>query len=354
MTGNSSALSLSRYPDPACSYDFVDGTPVLRDTNDAFDARFGSEPADTTLAEAFDRLGLQTANSTDLDGCLRRDEPFRVRAVDTSDGPAQSEDGVEATDAGRAGEVELTDGTRETTGEYLVEPVPPGEEVGFLLFVARPEEDISGHRELGIDHVASVVSHDLRNPLDVARARLDAGRALDEEEHFDHVEQAHERMERIIQDVLTIARGEEVVDPDDTVDLTDVAETAWETVETNGARLDIEEQLPTATADPGRVRRLFENLFRNSVEHGSAGADGVTVTVGRLDGTDDGFYVADDGPGIPAPHRERAFEPGFSTDDHGTGLGLAIVARIADLHGWSIAATAAETGGARLEVSGVG
>ena len=360
MTGEppgESVLSLSRYPEPACSYDFPDGTPVVRHTNDAFESRFGTELAGTAVAEVFDRLGLQTDDgSVELDGRLRGDDPFRVRAVDTTEGPTLSEDELEngSTPSGE------TDGQRaalDGPAEYLVEPVPPGDGVGFLLFVARPEKSTPAHGELGIDHVASVVSHDLRNPLDVARARLDAGRALDEEEHFDHVEQAHERMERIIQDVLTIARGEEVVDPDDTVDLTAVAETAWETVETNGAHLDIEEPLPTATADPDRVRRLFENLFRNSVEHGSPGAHGpgpgVTVTVGRPDETDEGFYVADDGPGIPEPHRERVFEPGFSTDDHGTGLGLAIVARIADLHDWSIVATAADTGGARLEVSGV-
>ena len=357
MTGEppgGSVLSLSRYPEPACSYDFVDGTPVVRRTNDAFESRFGAELADTAVAEVFDRLGLQTGDgSIELDGRLRRDDPFRVRAVDSSEGPALPGDKLEngSTPSGE------TDGQRAALDgpvEYLVEPVPPGEEVGFLLFMERPEKSSPAHGELGIDHVASVVSHDLRNPLDVARARLDAGRALDEEEHFDHVEQAHERMERIIQDVLTIARGEEVVDPDDTVDLTEVAETAWETVETNGAHLDIEEPLPTATADPDRVRRLFENLFRNAVEHGSTSTDhSVSIRVGRLDETDEGFYVADDGPGIPEPHRDRVFEPGFSTDDHGTGLGLAIVARIADLHDWSIVATAADTGGARLEVSGV-
>ena len=350
-----SALSISRYPDPACSYDFDDGTPVVRRTNDAFESRFGADLAGTAVAEVFDRLGFQTGDSsTGLDRRLRHDDPFRVRAVDTVEDPMLSGDVPEngSTPSGDENGTQL-DGPV----EYLVEPVPPGEDVGFLLFVERPEEGTSARGELGIDHVASVVSHDLRNPLDVARARLDAGRALGEEEHFDHVEQAHERMERIIQDVLTIARGEEVVEPDDTVDLTEVAETAWETVETDRAQLDIEEPLPTATTDPDRVRRLFENLFRNSVEHGSTGTHehgaAVTVTVGRLDEPDEGFYVADDGPGIPAPHRERVFEPGFSTDDHGTGLGLAIVARIADLHGWSITATAADTGGARLEVSSV-
>jgi signal transduction histidine kinase len=324
------SLSLSRYPDPACSYDIVDGTPVVRATNAAFETRFGTDADGEAVPAAFERLGLRVPDSSPpLSTRLEHEASFRVRALDAEGRP----------------------------DEYLVETVPPGEAVGFLLFVGTPRGNGSAPGELGIDHVASVVSHDLRNPLDVARARLEAGRELDEDEHFDHVEQAHERMERIIQDVLTIARGEEVVEPDDTVDLTDVAEAAWETVETDGATLQVDGQLPTATADPDRVGRLFENLFRNAVEHGSRGAasdEGVTVTVGRLDAdATDGFYVADNGPGIPPENRDRVFEPGFSTDDHGAGLGLAIVDRIAELHGWSITATPSESGGARFEVGGV-
>jgi len=58
-----------------------------------------------------------------------------------------------------------------------------------------------------------VISHDLRNPLDVAKARLRAGQETGNEDHFDHVERAHDRMEQIIQDVLTLARGSESIDP---------------------------------------------------------------------------------------------------------------------------------------------
>jgi signal transduction histidine kinase len=339
-------LSLSEYPDPACSFDTVDGTPVVETTNAAFETRFGTGAEGMPVADALERPGLELSHgSGHVPGRLAREEPLRVRVtVDDS--------------SGGEGSGETQDRERPDS-EYLVRTVIPddGAGEGLLLFVETPDRGGSTRGKLGIDHVASVVSHDLRNPLDVARARLDAGRALDEDEHFDHVEQAHERMERIIQDVLTIARGEEVVEPDDTVDLTSVAETAWETVETNGATLEIDGSLPTATADPDRVTRLFENLFRNAVEHGSTAgrrSHSVSVTVGRLDDDDaSGFYVADDGPGIAPEHRERVFEPGFSTDDHGTGLGLAIVARIADLHGWSIAVTTSASGGARFEVTGV-
>jgi signal transduction histidine kinase len=76
----------------------------------------------------------------------------------------------------------------------------------------------------------------------------------------------------------------------------------------------------------------------------------VTVRVGDLG---DGFYVADDGPGIPADRREDVFEPGYSTARDGTGFGLSIVRELADLHGWTVRATESESGGVRFEITGV-
>jgi signal transduction histidine kinase len=102
-------------------------------------------------------------------------------------------------------------------------------------------------------------------------------------------------------------------------------------------------------ADPDRLRRLFENLFSNAVAHGGAQ---VTVTVGAVDGDADGFYVADDGPGIDPEHRDTVFEPGVSMSADGTGFGLAIVERIADAHDWNVDLTEGADGGARFEFVG--
>jgi signal transduction histidine kinase len=82
-----------------------------------------------------------------------------------------------------------------------------------------------------------------------------------------------------------------------------------------------------------------------------AGSDpSVTVTVGDLP---DGFFVADDGPGIPAEVRDEAFEAGYSTNPEGTGFGLSIVREVADAHGWDVRLVDAEEGGARFEFRGV-
>jgi PAS domain S-box-containing protein len=211
-----------------------------------------------------------------------------------------------------------------------------------------------------LDEFVGVVSHDLRNPLQVAQARLETYRETDEEHHLDHVADSHDRMVRLIEDVLTLAReGKAVTDPEQ-VTLATVAAQAWAAVDAADATLETPTSA-TLVADSDRLRRLFENLFRNAVEHSSTstqqagdavehgGAD-VTVTVDTLP---TGFYVEDDGPGIPADDREAVFEKGYTTSEDGTGFGLGIVQGIAEAHGWTVTATEGSTGGARFEVTGI-
>lgn len=119
-------------------------------------------------------------------------------------------------------------------------------------------------------------------------------------------------------------------------------------VETGEAGLVIESDR-TFRADPDRLQRLFENLFRNAIEH--AGPD-VAVTVGALPNPP-GFFVADDGRGIPQEERDEVFESGYSTGESGTGFGLATVQEIADAHGWRISVTESADQGARFEITGV-
>ncbi|WP_338742409.1 HAMP domain-containing sensor histidine kinase [Haloplanus salilacus] len=160
-------------------------------------------------------------------------------------------------------------------------------------------------------------------------------------------------MESIIDAVLALARAGQ--DVDDPVGLDAVATDAWAQVPTLGAAVDIDTGL-TVQGDPTRLQRLFENAFRNCVEHVAPGeADtplDLSVTVGALpDG--EGFYVEDDGVGIPAEERDRVLEFGYSTADDGTGVGLSVVEDIAEAHGWAMTVTEADGGGARFEFEGV-
>ncbi|GAB3326347.1 sensor histidine kinase [Haloplanus salinarum] len=256
-----------------------------------------------------------------------------------------------------------------------------GESIGHALDsmtardrLARREGELARQNER-LDEFASVVSHDLRNPLNVAQGNLELAveTAEGDDAYLERVSSALDRMDELIDDVLTLARNGRTVSEFHPVDLESVVERAWNTTDTEGATLVVESDLGTVQGDEQRLAQVFENLFRNCVEHGSTdnrpetesftrgtadGADrggdateGVTtVTVGRTDG---GFYVADDGPGIPEDERERVFETGYSTDPDGTGFGLNIVRNIAEAHGWSVGVTESADGGARFEFDGV-
>ncbi|QLC34520.1 PAS domain-containing sensor histidine kinase [Halarchaeum sp. CBA1220] len=198
-----------------------------------------------------------------------------------------------------------------------------------------------------LERFASFVSHDLRDPLQTAKADV----AILESEYgtdelFDELDETLDRMDALIDDVLTLAKQGKTIGETATVELPDVARAAWRTAGVETATLDVEDDIGSVRADRERLETLFQNLFRNAVQH--AGAD-VTVRVGALP---DGFYVADDGPGFGTEAPEDLFEYGYTTDESGTGFGLSIVGEIADAHGWAVSATSGETGGARFEFHG--
>lgn len=200
-----------------------------------------------------------------------------------------------------------------------------------------------------LDQFTSIVSHDLRNPLSVLQASLELMDGA-ENEHHQRCVRAVDRMDGLIDDLLATARnGDTDIDPAE-LRVSDVARQAWETVATGDAELVVEDT-GCIEADPGQCRQLFENLFRNSIEHGSDECgDAITVRVGF---TADGFYVADDGEGFDDIDEGRLFEPGYSSTEGGIGFGLKIVDEIAESHGWEVEPGDSNSGGARFDVTGL-
>ena len=229
-----------------------------------------------------------------------------------------------------------------------------GATVEAALLRASREQQLRRQNER-LEQFADVVAHDLRNPLTTARGFLDLARESGDADQFERVEAAHDRIGQLIEDLLTLARGDTTVTDGEAVAVGETAAVAWKLVETENLTLDVREP-PTVTGDPGRLRQLFENLFRNTVEHGDSSPPGEsdrkvegpkTVTVGALE--DGGFYVTDDGVGIPEAYRGEVLEHGVTFSDDGTGFGLSIVADIARAHGWAISVSPGEDGGARFE-----
>ncbi|MCT9096640.1 PAS domain S-box protein [Haloarchaeobius sp. HME9146] len=233
--------------------------------------------------------------------------------------------------------------------------------------VATALRELASQRELErknehLEEFASVVSHDLRGPLTVAALHTELASDDCDTEHLAAIDRAHDRMESLIEDLLTLARQGQSIDETDDVDLGALARRCWQNISasTNEALLQVETE-QTIRADEGRLGQLVENLYRNALEHG-AEVDGgddcdgdaddevAVVRVGPLEG---GFFIEDDGPGIPPDLRDKVFESGYSTANGGTGFGLTIVKNVAEAHGWDVSIAESPDGGARFEFTGV-
>ncbi|OVE84054.1 two-component sensor histidine kinase [Natronolimnobius baerhuensis] len=192
-----------------------------------------------------------------------------------------------------------------------------------------------------LDQFASMVSHDLQNPLAIAVGELEQYRETGEDIHLDGIEDALVRVEDLIVDLTALAQTNSSSETRKSVSLPAVAREAWEYIDIRSASLETEDC--TIQGDRSQLQALFENLFRNAVGHG--GAD-VTVRVGPIGS---GFYVEDTGKGIPQAKREQVFEHGFTTGYSGNGVGLTIVNRIATDHEFEATLMESQEGGARFE-----
>jgi len=202
------------------------------------------------------------------------------------------------------------------------------------------ESELEAHNER-LEQFASMVTHDLRNPLSVASGTLELYRETGDASHLETIDTSLTRIQELITDLAALARHGIPDEPHEPVELSEVARDAWTLIDTRSATLSTDPC--TVTGDASQLTALFENLFRNAVGHGG---EDVTVRVGPLE---DGFFVEDTGDGIPPDERDTVFEHGYTTGYSGSGIGLTIVSRIAQAHNWDITVTDSTEGGARLE-----
>ncbi|MES3161469.1 MAG: PAS domain-containing protein [Halorubrum sp.] len=234
--------------------------------------------------------------------------------------------------------------------ESRVRSLPDDAAVGHLVINSRDVSDRKqrerrlADRNDRLDRFASIVSHDLRSPLSVVQASMEMAQHTGDLEPLARGERAADRIDRLATELLTLARQGDGIDDPTEFSLAAIAHDAWDVAGTPEGDLVVGADA-TIHGDPGRLRQAFENLFRNSAEHGwdddrrGAGDDAVddewTPTV-VVSATDDGFVVADDGTGIDPEHRTAVFDFGFTTSDAGTGYGLDIVQEVVESHGWTI------------------
>jgi len=190
------------------------------------------------------------------------------------------------------------------------------------------------------------LTHDLRNPLSVARGYLELAATDMSSKHHEQIQSALHRMETLIDELRADSTVDQLVVDDEPLKLDAVCETCWQHVSTTNATLQtaVDHRI---IADRFRLMQLIENLFRNAVDHNEGG---VMVTVGTLE---TGFYVADDGTGVPEPKREKMFEHGYSTAADGTGVGFDIISQVAEAHDWALSTAESSEGGLRVEITDV-
>lgn len=351
--GSTEPRLFETFPDPLVAYETERDVAVVRTVNPAFEQTFGVEGATIAGERLVDHLLVETADG-DTETRVSVDATERAPTGGTGDRDDEEVD-EDAVLARLAEGEQVTVGFRDEPDDepqyFRLDAVPPPNRStgGYVVYtdvteLERQVRDLEARADR-LERVVSVTAHDLRNPIDVAKIRLEAARDTGEDVHFEKIERALDRIQWIVQEVLAVGGGQ--VEPSDPVALDGVAEAAWSTVETADAALVLEDDLPTVEADADTLQQLFVNLFRNAVEHGGRS---VTVTVGSLPG---GFYVADDGSGIPSTERDRAFESGYSTKDDDAGLGLTIVEQVAEDHGWQVALVPGDGSGARFEFVGV-
>jgi heavy metal sensor kinase len=228
----------------------------------------------------------------------------------------------------------------------------------FDLMLERLEDAFARQRAFSSD-----ASHELRTPLTVIRGQLEvlARQRAPTAEDVRRVERLVRieilRMERLVEDLLVLARADEreflrlrLIDlPPFAEELLDGARpTADRSFELGGMPDGV------VDADPDRLAQALRNLIRNAIEYTAEG--GLVRLAASAAGDRLTLAVEDDGPGIPPAHRERVFDRFHRMDSArtrvrgGAGLGLAIARAIAEAHGGTIYAGESPEGGARVVI----
>lgn len=183
------------------------------------------------------------------------------------------------------------------------------------------------------------VSHDLRTPL--ARLRLGVEMLVRKPSAAlaAQVDADLEAMDRLIGDVLMLARGFGHESPQ-RVALQGLLRELVATTPGAAGRVEIEAPAIELNLPPGVLRRVLANLLENALRYGGDGAIALRAERGHAGWR---IGVLDRGPGIPAPEREAVFRPFYrlegsrSVSTGGSGLGLAIVGQLCAAHGWQVA-----------------
>jgi len=227
--------------------------------------------------------------------------------------------------------------------------------------IARLSQDIEGmlktlreyqnrmketERMVSIGATATMVGHDLRNPLQVVVMLTDLikkkiNRLSDDEQHQEierltnRIKEQATYMNKIVSDLQGLTKGLSLEIED--VYLVEMVEGILESVqipENIFSQVYFEEDFPEIFADKAKIQRVLTNLIINAIQSMQTG--GELVVRGHKDGKKVCISVIDTGCGITKPNLDKIFDPLFTTKAKGTGLGLTVCKRIVEAHSGEI------------------
>jgi len=207
--------------------------------------------------------------------------------------------------------------------------------------------DLEGEQARRVQRLSASLAHEIRNPITAAKSLVQQmGEDPSAAENVNYAQvalQELERVERSIAHLLKFAREEELKLASTRLD--EIASSALATLRDRmrdlGVKLETDYTGAGAlVADAEQLRRVVINLASNALDamrDAKTPAPRLHVAVGEnLAGTEAWLRIRDNGPGIPAEHLPRLFDPFFTAKDGGTGLGLALAKKIVDAHGGGI------------------
>ncbi|ESS08946.1 MAG: histidine kinase [uncultured archaeon A07HN63] len=322
-----------KYPDPIVDIQIVEERPIIVSHNSQFEARFDvqSDIIGTAVTDCIDAASTKAETGRILDALSQGEQTEMV--VDRS-----------------------AAAPTETLHCRIIPYDESGAERAFLIFTDAAEGQTEKielrSRNQELEELTSILTHDLRNPINAASGWLDEVDA--DGKPVERVGRSLKRIERMIDKTLTLTQKPEIIEDTEVVVVRELARKCWQTVDTEDAELVVDDDF-NVLCDKDKLARLLTNLFQNAVTHNEGS---VTIRIGiynrmatstRGSGEpSEAFYISDNGEGIPRDKREDLLEYRKTSKDQGTGLGLTIVQRIAEAHGWELKITETFNGGAKF------
>ena len=199
-----------------------------------------------------------------------------------------------------------------------------------------------------LERFTYTVSHDLKSPLITVRGFLGSiekdvkdGRVDRLSVDVERILSATARMQKLLEELLTLSRIGRVANPPERVAFTDLAREAMALVrgrlDAAHVRVEIKDDVPEVFGDRSRLVQVLQNLFDNAAKF-IGEQKNPRIVVGSRPSSSDGrpvFFVQDNGVGIEAAHLQKVLGLFEKLDERGegTGVGLAIVKRIVEVHG---------------------